>query len=122
MNLNDIKLELVKNINRFCCVNLRENHDAEAEFSLNSKIILFYPLAIDKSEIIESSNALPAIFLFLIFHELCGHLKSNISNIINSPSYHIDENLNLIFTDFGYNDSGFFLKVCLLIILLIVKI
>lgn len=107
MNLNDIKFELVKNINRFCFINFKENHNAEAEFSLNSKIITFYPESIDRPEIIESSNVLPTIFLFLIFHEICGHLKSNVNNITNSPSYYLDENLNLIFTDFGKNDSGF---------------
>ena len=115
MNVNEIKFELVKNINRFCFVNFRENHEAEAEFSLSSKIITFYPLSINKSpEIIETSNATPTIFLFLIFHEICGHLKSNLNNIKNSPSYHIDENLNLIYTDFNNNDSGFIFESMLI--------
>ena len=49
MNVNEIKFELVKNINRFCFVNFRENHEDEVEFSLNSNIITFYPLFINKS-------------------------------------------------------------------------
>ena len=115
MNVNEIKFELVKNINRFCFINFREKYEAEAEFSLSSKIITFYPLSIDKSsEIIVNSNATPTIFLFLIFHEVCGHLKTNLNNITNSPPYHIDENLNLIFTEFNNNDSGFIFESMLI--------
>ena len=44
-----------------------------------------------------------------MFHEICGHFKTNINNqsIENSPNYHFDENLNLIYREFGHEDSGY---------------
>ena len=45
-------------------------------------------------------------FLFLIFHELGGHFKTHLNNIILSPFHFIDDNLNLIYKEFNKRDSG----------------
>ena len=110
ISLKDIKFELIKSINRFLIADLKSISKSDAFFSINSEIITFnlgsFMTRIDFTNI---EKRLTSIFLFLIFHEICGHFKTNISNnqIENSPSYHLDENLNLIFTIFGMHDSGF---------------
>ena len=110
ISLKDIKFELIKSINRFLIADLKSISKSDAFFSINSEIITFnlgsFMTRIDFTNI---EKRLTSIFLFLIFHEICGHFKTNISNnqIENSPSYHLDENLNLIFTIFGMYDSGF---------------
>ena len=62
-----------------------------------------------KDDFTNIEKRVSSVLLFLIFHEVCGHFKTNINNqnIENSPSYHFDENLNLIYTEFGIQDSGF---------------
>ena len=40
---------------------------------------------------------------------------NNNKPIINSPGYYIDNNLNLIFTDFGINDSGYIFESILVV-------
>jgi hypothetical protein len=106
ISLKDIKFELIKTINRFCFINLSDN-DCNAEFSLASQIISFYPLSFMSYKDNYDSTQISSIFLFLIFHEVCGHLKTNINNNSNSPYYHLNNELNLIFTNFTDNDSGF---------------
>jgi Ca2+-binding EF-hand superfamily protein len=39
--------------------------------------------------------------------------KTNINNIINSPNYYLDNDLNWIFTDFDFNDSGYIFEIIL---------
>ena len=111
ISLKDIKFELIKRINRYCFVNHRLDGGTEATYSLSSHIISFYPLNfIEKNNYLNNKGILARItsaFLFLVFHELCGHLKTNINNSQNSPNYHLDCDLNLIYTDFGIKDSGF---------------
>lgn len=106
ISLKDIKFELLKRINRFCFVNTRVDGGSEATYSLSSNIISFYPLTfMERNDYFNFNSSLPRItsgFLFLVFHELCGHLKSNINNNQNSPNYYLDSNLNLIYTDSGY--------------------
>lgn len=111
ISLKDIKFELLKRINRFCFISNRVDGGSQATYSLSSNIISFYPLTfIEKKDYLNIKSFLARItsaFLFLVFHELCGHLKSNINNIQNSPNYHLDNEFNLIYTDFGIKDSGY---------------
>ena len=109
-SLNDIKIELLKRINRFCFISNPSHTTGDGEFFPNCKIIALYPssfLSIQDYKKSNINNKLKTSFLFLIFHELCGHLKTNINNEELSPRYYIDNDLNLIFTNFSKADSGF---------------
>ena len=109
ISLKDIKFELIKRVNRFFFVDLKAKADNDAFFNLSSEIITINLLSfMDKIDYTGIEKRLSAVILFLIFHEVCGHFKTNINNqlIENSPGYHLDENLNLIFREFGYEDSG----------------
>ena len=108
ITLKDLKFELLKNINRFCYINYKTNFKG-ASFSLSSKIIIFYPYSFMTLEDFQLEKRVSSIFLFLILHQICELFKTNLNNnhpLINSPNLHLDKNLNLIFTDFGVNDSG----------------
>ena len=109
ISLKDIKFELIKGINRFLIVDIKSKSSSIAFFSLKSEIITFNLKSfMNKIDFTNIEKRLTSVFLFLIFHEICGHFKTNINNQLeNSPSYHLDENLNLIFTLFGIHDSGF---------------
>ena len=110
ISLKDIKFELFKRVNRFFFVDLKTKTETDALFSLSSELITFNLLSfMDKIDFTNIEKRLSSLILFLIFHEVCGHFKTNINNqlIENSPSYHLDENLNLIYRDFGLEDSGF---------------
>ena len=45
-------------------------------------------------------------FLFLLFLEFCGHFKTHINNQ-DSPKHYINNDLNLMFSNFTRVDSGF---------------
>ena len=109
LSLKDIKFELIKTINRFCFINMRNKYPAAATFSPKSKIIAFYPMSYMVDEEFNSPELIKRIstsFLFLIFHELGGHFKTHLNNIILSPFHFIDDNLNLIYKEFNKRDSG----------------
>jgi len=116
MSLKDIKFELIKSINRFCFINMNNSYKASASFSPKSKIITFYPITFmleEQYESLELENKISTAFLFLIFHEICGHFKTNLNNNKNSPLHFIDENLNLIYKEFYKRESGFIFEYIL---------
>ena len=117
--LIDMKFELIKNMNNFFFIKFDEDSNSYATYSLSSKIITIFPYTfINSDNDFKFSKRISSICLFLIFHEICGHLKTNMNNnkpIINSPGYYIDNNLNLIFTDFGINDSGYIFESILVV-------
>ena len=116
-SLNDIKIELYKKINRFLFINdfLRENDEVNGEFHLHSKILVFYPKSSfniqnyyrNKDSYKNLDKRLQAAFLFLIFHEVCGHLKTHINNNVLSPRHYFNNNITLILSTFIKSDSGF---------------
>jgi hypothetical protein len=92
---NDIKLELIKNLNQFVFVLNLPKGDFKAEYSKNTKVVTFNlaeifnkpPKNIEKSNNIDSKN-FSIIILFIFFHELFGHKKKDILNTFkNSPRY-----------------------------------
>ena len=109
-SLLDIKFEIIKNINRFFFIFNCGNQIADGEFFLNSKIISFYPksfiLAEDDFNKKNIRKIMAAAFLFLFFHEFCGHFKTHINNQDSSKHY-INNDLNLMFLNFKRIDSGF---------------
>ena len=116
-SLNDIKIELYKQLNRFLFINdLQPNKtDADGEFFIHSKIIVFYPKSFfniqnysaNKGAYKNINKRLETAFLFLIFHEFCGHFKTHINNNILSPKYYLNNDITLVLSTFIKADSGF---------------
>ena len=110
-SLLDIKFEIIKKINRFFFIFNCGNQIADGEFFLNSKIISFYPksfiLAEDGFNKKNTRKKMATAFLFLFFHEFCGHFKTHINNNQDSPKHYINNDLNLMFLNFQRIDSGF---------------
>ena len=110
ISLKDIKFELIKKLNRFLVADLKSKTSSDAFFSLSSEIITFHLLFfMTKIDFTNIERRLSSVFLILLYREVCGYFKTNINNqqLENSQSYHLDENLNLIYTEFGKHDSGF---------------
>ena len=109
-SLLDIKFEIIKKINRFFFIFNCDNQRADGEFFENSKIIAFYPSSFIFPEVdFKKKNIrkkMATAFLFLFFHEFCGHFKTHINNQ-DSPKHYINNDLNLMFINFNTVDSGF---------------
>ena len=95
LNLNDIKLELVKNINRFIFLSEKSfNHCHEhANFEPSGLLVTFNMFSFSKEEdnVLNEENFAKAssAILFLLFHECLGHQKKNINNKkSNTPEKH----------------------------------
>ena len=109
MSLKDIKLELIKSINRFCFINMNISFKASVTFSPNSKIITFYPMTFmlyEQYEFLKLEKKISILFLFLIFHEICELFKTHLNNNNDSPFHFLDDDLNLIYKEFDKCDSG----------------
>ena len=118
MSLKDLKNELIKKLNRFFFINNSKSSNSYSEFSLASQIITIYPYTFAKDEdFISKQRRISSITLFLIFHEICGHLKTNMNSNkpkIMTTSHHFDNNLNLINTNFKENDSRYIFEIILI--------
>jgi len=122
-SLNDIKIELYKKINRFLFINdiQPDKKEADGEFFIHSKILVFYPKSFfniqnyytNKDLYKNNNKRLQAAFLFLIFHEICGHFKTHIKNNKLSPKHYFNNDLTLLLSTFKKADSGFIFEVIL---------
>ena len=98
MNVDDIKLELIKNMNRFLFLSFKEDNNNDfAEFKEESKTTTFYLLSIfeTKQDVYDKKyfNIASSVILILLLHEICGHKKKNINNEkILTPRNHNDSN------------------------------
>ena len=108
LNLNDIKLELVKNINRFIFLSEKSFNDCEehANFEKKGLLVTFNIFSFINNEniIFDESNykKLESITLFLLFHECLGHQKKHINNEdAITPRKHYKSD----FKDFLSNDA-----------------
>ena len=112
ISIKDIKFELVRKISRFFFVDVRTKTNNDAFFSTSCQLVTFNVLSFMDKIDFTFEKRISAVFLFLIFHEVCGHLKTNINNqaITDSPGHYLDENLNLIYTELSDSDSGFILE------------
>ena len=106
LNINDIKLELVKNINRFLFLSNKrpDKCDDFAIFYDKSLLVIMnlYSFFDNKYDLSQTKNYNDAtcIILFLLFHECFGHQKKNINNEnTNTPRKHYDKNFNEIKED-----------------------
>ena len=87
LNLNDVKLELVKNNNRFIILSEKERkyldnyaffRDISLTVTINIKSIMSQ--SSNNLNFETTFNNLISVFLFLFIHEILGHKKSNINN------------------------------------------
>ena len=117
-SLNDIKIELYKQINRFLFINdfQPNKKEIDGEFFVHSEIVAFYPKSffniqnyyVNKDLYKNIIKRLETAFLFLIFHEFCGHLKTHINNNNkSSPKHYLNNDLTLVLSNFIKADSGF---------------
>ena len=113
LTLNDVKLDIIKSINKFYFISPIKCNDYSL-FNSNSEIITLFPcsfLGIDYSKIIKCSQKelndnFTVLIFYVLVHEICGHMKKNINNpLIDSPNYYYQINLE-INKILGRKDSG----------------
>ena len=86
LNLNDIKLELIKNINRFIFLSEKSlNHCSEHEsFEPSGLLLTFNMFSFSKEENdildVDNFNKASSVILFLLFRECLRHPNKNIYN------------------------------------------
>ncbi len=94
LTLNDIKLELIKTINKYYFINPIKKGDDLSNFHLNSGIITIYPCILLKnnlSEIIDCSNNeindnYSLLIILILIYEICSYMIKNSNNQINNSS------------------------------------
>ena len=115
LNINDVKLEIYKNLNSFylCSYYIRKLY---AAIYINPKVIVIYPNEFLDDNTInytgdnEIEDRKVSAVLFLLFHELCGHLKTHINNEDDSPRIIYLNDLKIEVIELKKNDSGFLLE------------
>ena len=86
LNLNDIKLKLIKNINRFIFISEKSFNDCNdyANYEKTGLLVTvnIFSFSKNENEILNIANIKKetSIVLFLLFHECLGHQKKNINN------------------------------------------
>ena len=86
LNLNDIKLQLIKNINRFIFISEKSFNDCNdyANYEKTGLLVTvnIFSFSKNENEILNIANIKKetSIVLFLLFHECLGHQKKNINN------------------------------------------
>ena len=113
LTLNDVKLDFVKNINRYCFLNETKNVDFFAHYCPYTKTIYYNPFTFLQNETylheLKFTNEanVTVVSFFLIFHEICGHLKTGINNDKDTPKKNYSENLEIMTNSEILSDSGF---------------
>lgn len=119
LNVNDIKLELVKNINRFIFLSEKPGFNCDDFYNFDPLGLLLtiniFSFSDDEEYIFIEKNFKKAasIVLILLFHECLGHQKKHINNEnIIAPIKHHKSN----FEDFLYEriDTGSALEIILI--------
>jgi len=118
LTLNDIKLDIIKNLNRFYLVSYEENHLYDAIYSNSKVTILYYDVITnslfkDRSPSKDEEKRISSAILMILLGELCGHPKIHINNKIDSPRTIFSPNLNLITLNLKKNDYKFLLEFLL---------
>ena len=115
LNINDIKLEIYKHLNPFYLSSLYKGRIYGAIYN-NAKVTILYPRSFSSSKKIKEENEneiqerKSAAVLIILFQELCGHLKTHIINITDSPKTIYLQNLKVEKVNLLKNDSGFLIE------------
>ena len=119
LNIHDIKLELIKNINRYIFMSEKPYADCDEYASINYSslvpIINMFSFIDDEFYTYDENNCERAksVVLFLLFHECFGHQKKNINNEnIITPRGHQKINFEDFFNE--KTDTGVALEIILL--------
>ena len=113
LNINDIKLELIKNINRFVFVSEKSSYDCEeyANFEKTGLVVTFniFSFLDNEKAIFDEINFKKetSIILFLLFHECLGHQKKFINNedALTPRRYFKSDFKDFIYEDIDTGDS-----------------
>ena len=111
ITINDMKLEIAQYVKRYFFLTTYKG-DCYAHYSIYTKMAFYHPLMFLESNTVfiqdkkKLNNSIVAI-LFLIFHVICGHSKSNIKHFDDTPSQFYDNNYEIIQFKLGeITDSG----------------
>ena len=111
LNVEDIKLELIRNINRFIFLSLKEDKYSEdhGEFHENSLSVIIYLLSFFKNikDIYDPNyfDKAASVILILLLHENLGHGKKHTNNEKTlTPRGYINKDFNEILLQ--DNDTG----------------
>lgn len=112
LTLNDVKLDFVKNISNYCLLNEIKNIDCFAHYCPYTKSIFYNPFTYLQNEVYlhklkyTNEDSATLVSLYLIFHEVCGHLKTAINNTKDTPKKYYSNYLK-IYSISGIIDSGY---------------
>ena len=114
LNVKDIKLEIYNNLNSFYLCSFKKRKTYGAIYN-NTKVTILYPSSYSGGgKIKESEKEIQerksSAVLIILFHELCGHLKTHINNVYDSPKTIYQQNLKVEEVKLLNSDSGFLLE------------
>ena len=115
LTVNDIKLEIYKNLNRFYLISNEDSQLYGAMYKISKVIIIYYKVITNslfenKEPSVDEEKRISSAILIILFHELLGHLKTHINNELDSPRKIILPDLNIFTLDLKKNDSGYLLE------------
>ena len=120
LTVNDVKLDFIKNNQRYFFVTDITDTRTYAYYCPYTKTIYYNPYSfLSESENInflqlnnsEINTKATCVSLFLTFHEDCGHLKNGINNIEDTPRQFYNNNLVVQKGGVsGINDSGYIIE------------
>ena len=105
LNVEDIKLELIKNLNRFLLLSFKEGiyEDVSAEYQEQSKTTIIYLLNIFKecNDIYNKNyfKIAASVILIHLIHENIWHKKKGINNEKSLASINLDNNFKSFFLE-----------------------
>ena len=114
LNLNDIKLELIQNIDRYLIISRKDrkyldNYAFFRDISLTVTINIRSIMSIFSNNLNFNINNLVTVVLFLLIHESLGHKKKNINNEnIDTPREYYGSNFEELSLD--SSDTGLVLE------------
>ena len=118
LNLKDIQLELMKSLSQFCFIQKGVNN-LYASYWKSARTIILNPdyyLGIYYNRNNLSNNIkkrMTACTLFVLFHEIAGHMKTHINNEVDSPNQIYLNDFKLVQINMDNFDSGFLFEYIL---------
>ena len=119
LNIQDIQLELYKNIGQFCIIQTGKPNLYGSYWSYARTIFINPDTILDKYYLNYSfvqndiTKRATSGTLFVIFHEAAGHLKTHINNETDSPNQIYVKDFDLQEIKMIKNDSGFLFEYIL---------
>lgn len=118
LNLKDIQIELMKSLNQFCFIQEGVNN-LYGSYWKSARIIFLNPdyflgIYFKKDNLSnEIKKRMTACTLFVLFHEIAGHMKTHINNEVDSPNQIYQRDFKLLSINMQNPDSGFLFEYIL---------